>query len=91
MSWRGNDSGLLELRARASYLRAETLLPLAGLMPQKDLRDRLRDIAPTGEWMDMRVQLMRGEVTSPWKLQVHAQFRDVGFRARSVTRPVCAG
>ncbi len=57
VSWRGSDAGVLELRAQASYLRAEALLPLAGLMPQKDLRDRLRDIAPTGEWRDMRAQL----------------------------------
>ena len=79
VSWRADDSGLLELQARASYLRAEALLPLAGLMPQRDIRERLRDIAPTGEWMDMRLQLMRGEVSSPWKLQVNARFRDVGF------------
>ena len=79
VSWRADDTGLLELRARASYLRAEALLPLAGLMPQKDIRERLRDIAPTGEWMDMRLQLMRGQVASPWKLQVNARFRDVGF------------
>jgi uncharacterized protein (TIGR02099 family) len=79
VSWRADDTGLLELRARASYLRAEALLPLAGLMPQKDIRERLRDIAPTGEWLDMRLQLMRGQVASPWKLQVNARFRDVGF------------
>jgi uncharacterized protein (TIGR02099 family) len=79
VSWRADDTGLLELRASASYLRAEELLPLAGLMPQKDIRERLRDIAPTGEWMDMRLQLMRGQVASPWKLQVNARFRDVGF------------
>ena len=79
VSWRADDSGLLELRARASYLRAEALLPLAGLIPQRDIRERLRDIAPTGEWMDMRLQLMRGEVAFPWKLQVNARFRDVGF------------
>jgi uncharacterized protein (TIGR02099 family) len=79
VSWRADDSGLLELRARASYLRAEALLPLAGLIPQKDIRERLRDIAPTGEWMDMRLQLLRDQVASPWKLQVNARFRDVGF------------
>jgi uncharacterized protein (TIGR02099 family) len=79
VSWRGDDSGVLELRARASYLRAEALLPLAGLMPQKDLRDRLRDIAPTGEWRDMSIELLRGAVTDPWQLQVRAQFRGVGF------------
>ena len=48
VSWRADESGLLELKARASYLRAEALLPLAGLMPQKELRDRLRDLAPDG-------------------------------------------
>jgi uncharacterized protein (TIGR02099 family) len=78
-SWRADESGLLELRARASYLRAEALLPLAGLVPQKDIRERLRDMAPTGEWTDMRLQLVRGQVASPWKLQVNARFRDVGF------------
>ncbi len=31
----------------ATYLRAETLLPLTGFLPQKDVRKRLREIAPT--------------------------------------------
>jgi uncharacterized protein (TIGR02099 family) len=79
VSWRAGDAGLLELRARASYLRAETLLPLGGLLPQKDLRDRLREIAPTGEWMDTDIALVRGTVADPWRLQVQAKFRDVGF------------
>lgn len=79
VNWRGNDSGVMELRAQASYLRAEALLPLAGLMPQKDVRDRLRDLAPTGEWMNMRVQLSRGSVNDPWQLQTRAQFRGVGI------------
>src|SRR5271167_629162 len=38
VSWRGGDSGLLELRAQASYLRFETLLPLAGFLPQREVR-----------------------------------------------------
>ncbi len=48
-------------------------------MPQKDLRDRLRDIAPTGEWRDMRAQLGRATVNDPWQLAVHARFQGVGF------------
>jgi uncharacterized protein (TIGR02099 family) len=79
VSWRASESGVLELTARASYLRAEALLPLAGLMPQKDLRERLRDIAPTGEWTDMRAELARASAADPWRLSVHANFRDVGF------------
>jgi uncharacterized protein (TIGR02099 family) len=78
-TWRGNDAGVLELRARASYLRADALLPLVGLMPQKDLRDRLRDVAPTGEWLDMHIELARGSVSDPWQLETRAQFRGVGF------------
>ena len=78
-NWRGGDDGLLSLHARASYLRAETLLPLAGLLPQKDFRERLQDIAPTGEWTNMRVDLNRVATADPWKLNVQAQFRGVGF------------
>ena len=78
-SWRGSEAGLLDLRASASYLRADTLLPLAGLLPQKELRDRLREIAPTGEWINTAVLLARTAVTDPWRLQVQATFRDVGF------------
>ncbi len=52
VSWRGGDAGLLDLRASASYLRADTLLPLTGLLPEKNLRERLGEIAPTGEWTD---------------------------------------
>jgi uncharacterized protein (TIGR02099 family) len=79
VSWRGGDAGLLNLRASASYLRADNLLPLAGLLPQKDVRDRLREIASTGEWTDTVVALSRDAVTNPWRLQVQAKFRDVGF------------
>jgi len=79
VNWRADESGLLELKARASYLRAEALLPLAGLMPQKELRERLRDLAPTGEWTDLSVQLSRGTINDPWQLQTSAKFREVGF------------
>ncbi len=78
-SWRGGDAGLLELRASASYLRADILLPLSGLLPDKGVRDRLREIAPTGEWTDTAVELARASATDPWRLQVQAKFRDVGF------------
>jgi uncharacterized protein (TIGR02099 family) len=79
VSWRDNASGMLELAAQASYLRAEALLPLVGLMPQKDIRERLRDLAPTGEWTDMRFSLARRTVDDPWTFDAHAKFRDVGF------------
>jgi uncharacterized protein (TIGR02099 family) len=78
-SWRGGDEGLLELQARASYLRAEALLPLAGLLPQKDLRERLQELAPTGEWQDTHVALKRAAASEPWQLDVQARFRGVGF------------
>ena len=77
-SWRG-DAGLLELQAHASYLRAETLLPLAGLLPQRELRERLQEIAPTGEWMDTQVTLARHGAADPLKFDLRARFRDVGF------------
>jgi uncharacterized protein (TIGR02099 family) len=79
VSWRGGDAGLLDLRARANYLRADTLLPFSGLLPDKRVRDRLREIAPTGEWMDTAIALARTSATDPWRLQAQAKFRDVGF------------
>jgi uncharacterized protein (TIGR02099 family) len=79
VSWRGGDAGLLDLRARANYLRADTLLPFSGLLPEKGVRDRLGEIAPTGEWMDTAIALTRTSATDPWRLQVQAKFRDVGF------------
>jgi uncharacterized protein (TIGR02099 family) len=79
VSWRGGDTGLLDLRARASYLRADALLPFSGLLPDKQLRERLRELAPTGEWTDTAIMLARTSATDPWRLQVQAQFRDVGF------------
>jgi uncharacterized protein (TIGR02099 family) len=78
-AWREGDGGLLEFRARASYLRADTLLPLAGLLPQRDLRERLQEAAPTGEWIDTHVELVRGVTSDPWSLAVGAHFRGVGF------------
>jgi uncharacterized protein (TIGR02099 family) len=79
VSWRNAGAGLLDLRARASYLRADSLLPLAGLLPDKEVRDWLRDIAPTGEWRDTAVALARNTADEPLRLQVKAEFRDVGF------------
>jgi uncharacterized protein (TIGR02099 family) len=78
-TWRSDDAGLVDLRARASYLRADALLPLTGLLPDKDVRDRLREIAPTGEWIDTAVVLARNAASDPWRLQIQAKFRDVGF------------
>jgi uncharacterized protein (TIGR02099 family) len=77
--WRGDDAGLVELKLRASYLRAETLLPLAGLLPQKDLRERLQTMEPTGEWINTRMDLMRATASDPWRFNVQARFRGVGF------------
>jgi uncharacterized protein (TIGR02099 family) len=79
VSWRGSEAGLLDLRARASYLRADTLLPLSGLLPDRAVRDRLREFAPTGEWMDTDIALTRAAPADAWRLQVQAKFRDVGF------------
>jgi len=78
-SWRDDDAGMLELTVEANYLRAEALLPLFGLMPQKELRDRLRDAAPTGEWTDMHLMLSRRSVSDPWRFDTRARFRGVGF------------
>ncbi len=79
VSWRGGDAGLLDLHASASYLRADTLLPLTGLLPDKSLRERLGEIAPTGEWMNTVIALNRTSAADPWRLQVQAKFHDVGF------------
>lgn len=77
--WQENGSGMLQLTAKANYLRAEALLPLVGLMPQKDVRDRLRELSPTGEWMDMRLALQRPSAADPWRFDAHARFTGVGF------------
>lgn len=77
--WRDDPSGMLELTARANYLRAEALLPLVGMMPQKEIRDRLRELAPSGEWMDMRLALDRRSASDAWRFDARARFRDVGF------------
>jgi uncharacterized protein (TIGR02099 family) len=79
VSWRRGEAGLLDLRAHASYLRAGTLLPLAGLLPEKDVRDRLQEFAPTGEWMNLGLALARNTGADPWRLQIQAKFHDVGF------------
>jgi uncharacterized protein (TIGR02099 family) len=79
VSWRNNDAGLLDLHARASYLRADTLLPLGGLLPDKAVREKLREIAPTGEWMDTAIAVFRNTAADPLRLHIQARFRDVGF------------
>jgi uncharacterized protein (TIGR02099 family) len=79
VDWRRGDVGLYALEGRASYVRVETLLPLTGFLPQQDLRERLREIAPTGEWMDTTINLAHAAADAPWRFQVSAKFRDVGF------------
>ncbi len=79
VSWRAAAAGLLELHAGANYLRAETLLPLTGLLPQKDLRERLAEVAPSGVWTDAHLDLQRTQVDDPWQMLVEAKFRDFGF------------
>ncbi len=79
VTWRNGDAGLLEVRASASYLRAASLLPLTGLLPQRELRERLLDIAPTGIWSDAVFELARSTIADPWTMKVAARFRDAGF------------
>lgn len=81
VSWQESASGLLSVRTRASYLRAETILPLIGLVPQKELRNRLREIAPSGEWTDAALAAERDQVGEPWRMQVQAKFQHAGFAA----------
>jgi uncharacterized protein (TIGR02099 family) len=78
-SWRSSDAGLLDVRAGASYLRADALLPLAGLLPEKDIRERLQELAPTGEWLDTSIALTRNSSADAWRLQIQAKFHEVGF------------
>src|SRR5271168_3861687 len=79
VSLRGGESGLLELRAHASYLRFETLLPLAGFLPQREVRKRLYELALTGDWTDAVFVLERKTIADPWQLQVQAKFQRAGF------------
>lgn len=74
-----SGSGPQALDVRASYLRMETLLPLTGLLPQKELRDRLREIAPTGEWFDTKVRYARASADAQWQMDLKAHFRNAGF------------
>jgi uncharacterized protein (TIGR02099 family) len=79
VSWNQSSAGLLDLSAHATYLRIDTLLPLAGFLPQKNLRDKIREVAPTGEWIDTSLALARTSTGDPWRLKVQAKFRHAGF------------
>jgi uncharacterized protein (TIGR02099 family) len=79
VGWQEGEAGLLSVRAGADYLRAETLLPLTGFLPQKDLRDRLRELAPSGEWTDTSIAFERDKVADPWRMQVRAKFQRAGY------------
>ena len=81
VSWRETPAGLLNVHARANYLRAESLLPLTGFLPQKELRDRLREIAPSGEWTDVSIGLERAQLAQPWRMYVQAKFQHAGLAA----------
>ncbi len=77
--WRRNDQGLMSLKVRANYLRAETLLPLTVFLPQQEVRDKLREIAPSGEWTDTALNLAREAADQPWRFTVQAKFSNAGF------------
>ncbi len=79
VSWRGGAAGLLAVHARANYLRAETLFALTGLLPQKDFRDAMLAVAPTGQWFDARLDLERASAADNWNLDVQARFEEAGF------------
>jgi uncharacterized protein (TIGR02099 family) len=81
VGWQETPAGLLNVHARANYLRAESLLPLTGLLPQKDLRDRLREVAPSGEWTDVSIAFERAQLDAPWRMQVQAKFQHAGLAA----------
>ena len=81
IGWQEAPGGLMNLRASATYLRAESLLPLTGLLPQKDLRERLREIAPSGEWTDVSIAFERAQPAQPWRMQVQAKFQHAGLAA----------
>ncbi len=81
VSWQETQGGLLRVQARADYLRAESLLPLTGFLPQKELRDRLREAAPSGEWRDVSMALQRTQLSDPWQMRVQARFQHAGIAA----------
>jgi uncharacterized protein (TIGR02099 family) len=79
INWQESAAGLLNVSARANYLRVETVLPLTGFLPQKDLRNRLREIAPSGEWTDTAISLERTQASDPWRMHVQAKFQHAGY------------
>jgi uncharacterized protein (TIGR02099 family) len=81
VDWQESQGGLLRASARADNLRAESLLPLTSLLPQKDLRARLREVAPSGEWTDVSIAFERAQLDAPWRMQVQAKFQHAGYAA----------
>ncbi len=79
VGWQEAQGGLLSVRASADYLRAESLLPLTGFLPQKELRERLREIAPSGEWRDLSIAFERAQPGEPWRMRVQAKFQHAGM------------
>jgi uncharacterized protein (TIGR02099 family) len=78
VAWQESPDGLLNMRVHADYLRAETLLSLTGFLPKKALRERLRDIAPSGEWTDTSIEFERAAPADPWRMHVAAKFQQAG-------------
>jgi uncharacterized protein (TIGR02099 family) len=78
VTWRDSPAGLLNMRVHANYLRVETLLPLTGVLPQKELRERLRDVAPSGEWTDTSIEFERAAAADPWRMHLAAKFQHAG-------------
>ncbi|HUY84267.1 MAG TPA: YhdP family protein [Steroidobacteraceae bacterium] len=81
VTWRGVRGGGLVLRAHAGYLRADSLLPLAALLPRNSTRSRLIALAPSGQWSDASLSLAHARFGAPWRFSVRAHFHDAGFAA----------
>jgi uncharacterized protein (TIGR02099 family) len=79
VGWQETQGGLKNVHFRADYLRAESLLPLTGLLPQKDLRERLREAAPSGEWTDVAIAFERTQLDEPWRMHMQAKFQHAGI------------
>lgn len=77
-SWQGDARGLTRLESTATFLRLDNLIPLLGLAPPGDWREKLVALSPEGEVRSLELGYVRHDDAEA-DMEVAARFADVGF------------
>jgi uncharacterized protein (TIGR02099 family) len=76
LAWTTDTAGLAEVHLESPELRPAPLVPLAGLLPQAALRERLANLSPRGAVAKVDLRLRRD---NRWRPEGNAELRQFGI------------